>query len=122
MECRLRVVSSALAVSLPLQSLRPFSALQRCALRIKKLFCAADPIHLPGGRTACSELLRGDERSFRSLKPAGREGLLVADRRRPGDGSECPVSDGQLSDHDPRSAIACTGAGQSHYLNWCTRA
>lgn len=30
---------------------------------------------------------------------------LLADRRRPGDGSERPVSDGQLPDDDPLSLV-----------------
>jgi hypothetical protein len=36
-------------------------------------------------------------------------------------GSERPISDGQLADNDPRSAIACIAAGQCRCLDFRTR-
>jgi len=49
---------------------------------------------------------------FRSSEAAGREYPLVAGQRRPGDGSERPVSEAQLPVMHCWSAMAGTSAGQ----------
>jgi len=45
----------------------------------------------------------------------------MAGQRMPADRSERPVSDGQLPEHDSRSAMGCPAVGQWRCLNWRPR-